>query len=122
MVVAPMMVLVTKGREAAKAIAICAGIEPVLSRKRNIGRDRAGAVALLVAAKPVEQRLARAGRQRAAFIFAGEIALAERRIGEQAHLLAVEDLREPDLEGAVDEVVGVLDRDDAREAEAAPRP
>ena len=54
------------------------GIEPVPARERDIGRDRLGPVRLLVAAEPVEQRLARIGRQRAAFIFAGEIALAER--------------------------------------------
>src|SRR5262245_42648257 len=83
-------------------------------RQGNIGRDGPGAIAHLVAAKTVEQPLARAFRKRAALIFAGEVALAERRISEQAHLLAIEDLGEPGLEGAIDEVVGVLDRDDAR--------
>src|SRR6185312_4653062 len=52
------------------------------------------------------------------FIFAGEIALAERRIAKKAHLLAMENFGEPDLEGAVDEIEGVLDRDDARQAQS----
>ncbi len=93
MVVAPMMALVTKGRETAKRDRHLRRVEPVLPGESNIGRDRAWTIPLLVAAEPVEQRLARTGRQRAAFILAAEIALAERRIGEQAHLLAVEDLR-----------------------------
>ena len=84
-------------------------------RQGDIGRNGAGAIAHLVSAKPVEQALARAFRKRAALVFAGEIALAERRISEQAHLLAIEDPGEPGLEGAIDEVVGVLNRDDARE-------
>jgi len=40
--------------------------------------------------------------------------LCERRIGEQADALALGELGESDLEGAVDEVVGVLNRNDAR--------
>ena len=44
--VAPMMALVTKGRDTAKAIAICAGIKPMPPRERNIGCDRLGPFAV----------------------------------------------------------------------------
>lgn len=47
-------------------------------------------------------------------IFASKIALRERRIGEQSDALALGEFGKADLEGAVDEIIGVLDRNDAR--------
>ena len=92
MLVAPMIVLVTNGRDTAKAIAI--RIEPMLASKRDVRGDRLWAVSLLITSETVEHRLARAWRERAAFIFAGEVALAEGRVAKQADLLALGDLGE----------------------------
>src|SRR5262245_32333691 len=99
-----MIVEVTNGRDATKASAILCGIEAMLASGRNVGRDGARAIAHFVASEPIEQGLARARRQRAILIFAAEVTLVERRIGEKTHLLAIEDLAEPNLEGAVDQV------------------
>jgi hypothetical protein len=96
-----MMVDVTKGREGHLR-----RVEAIGPRQGNIGRDGAGAIAHFVASKAVEQPLARAFRKRTALIFSSEVALAERRIGKQAYLLAIENLGEPGLEGAIDQVVG----------------
>ena len=111
---APMIFDVTKGRDVTKAMRELRRIDSELSRERQIGADRFFDFRLLITLRALEQRRARAGRPRAALIFAGEIALRERRIGEQPDVLALGELGEPDLEGAVDEIVGVLDRDDAR--------
>jgi len=59
---------------------------------------------------PIEQRFACARRQRAALVLAAQETLRQRRIGEQPHLFAHRNLGEPDLEGAVDQTVGVLNR------------
>ena len=61
-VVAPMIVLVTNCRD---------------TGERDVGGDCLWAVSLLITSETVEQRLARAWRECAAFVFAGEVALAE---------------------------------------------
>ena len=62
----------------------------------------ASAPGVLVALAAVEQRRARPGRPRAVEVFAGEIALRQRRIGEQADLFAHRDLGQGHLIGAVE--------------------
>src|SRR5262249_22731562 len=84
--------------------------------ERDVGGDCLWAVSLLITSETVEQRLARAWRECAAFVFAGEVALAEGWVAKQADLLALNNLGEADLEGAVDQIVGVLNRGDARQA------
>ena len=53
-------------------------------------------------------------RPGAVIVLSGEITLRQRRIGEQADLLAVADLREVHLERAIHQIVSVLQRDRAR--------
>ena len=82
--VAPMMLEVTKGRELTKASAICAGSRPNSLASADVFADRGLGGGVLVALAAVEQGGAGAGRPGAVEIFAGEIALRQRRIGEQA--------------------------------------
>ena len=89
-------------------------IKPEFRRQRRIGADRLLASRLFVALAAFEERGARAERPGAAQVFAGEIPLAERGIGEQAHLFAHGDFGKADLEGPVQQIIGILDGDDAR--------
>ena len=73
-----------------------------------VGEECLGRIWLLVALAAVEQLRTRALRARAMVVFAGQVALRQRRIGEQRYIFALADLGEVHLEGAVDEIVGVL--------------
>ncbi len=110
-VVAPMMLLVTNGCCVTNAKAICAGSRPC---------SRASATYRLQAASDcgLKYRLKRL-YSRQATLSAGvhhlrisrtEHAECQGRVGEQAALFTNGDLRQADLEAAVEQVVRVLDR------------
>ena len=84
------------------------------ARQFVVGKQRLGGIRCLVTLASIEEGRAGACRKRAVVVLAGQIALRQRRVGKQPDVFAVADLGEVHLEGPVDEVVGVLDRDRAR--------
>ena len=94
------------------------GVDAVLGREREVGVDRLLDARLLLSRPALEKGRARARRPGAALVLACEIALSERRVGQQTHVLAQRHLRQPDLEGSADQTVDVLDGGHARTAAA----
>lgn len=114
MVVAPMMLEVTNGRLVTQAIASCDGSMPKSRAIFEIGVDRGLCPRFLVALSPVEERGPRPGGPGAALVLAGQIALCQRGVGKQAHILAFVELGQPMLVDTVDEVEGILHACDPR--------
>jgi len=81
----------------------------------DIAADRSLCIGCFVTVKAAEHGAARAFRFDAAKIFAGKRALGDRRVGEKAHLFFHGDFGESVFECAIDEAIGVLDGDDARQ-------
>lgn len=80
-----------------------------------IAADRGLGISCFITAKAAEHGAARAFRFDAAEIFAGKRALRDRRIGEEANLFFHGDFGKAVFERAIDETVGVLNGDDARQ-------
>src|SRR5215468_3621699 len=91
-------------------------IEAAGARQLHILRRGGYAAGRLIALELFVEGEAGAGGPGAVYVLAGEQAHGERRICQQAALLARCHLGEADLEAAVHEAVGILDADHARPA------
>ena len=83
-------------------------VEPEVARDPQIGVDRRLRPRLLVPPAPPEQRAPRPSRLGPVLVLAGQVALGQRGIGQQPDVLPGMELRQADLVGPVQQVVGVL--------------
>ena len=89
-------------------------VEAVFLGQPDVGPGRGAGLGVGVAGKVVKQRQAAARGPRIIQVLAAQHAKAQRRIGQQPDLLALGKLGQADLEGPVQEIVRVLNADDAR--------
>ena len=92
-------------------------VQAMLPGQRYVAAAGGNGLRVGVTGEAAEQGDARIGRACAVLVFAREHAEGQRRVGQQAALFAHGNFGQADLEAAVEQVVGVLDRDRARQAQ-----